>query len=122
QMLHDVEAVTTEAQEQLEAGASLSEITYRVRRKVDLAVSMLVEADFSALQADLEEIAAMELAVVGESGVPVVAGDAVQRMSGREWSPLGALESVQAILDAISVERTDEAQPVMPLATISGTR
>ncbi len=63
----------------------------------------------------------MELAHVGESGVTTVATDAVDRMSGRDWSPLGALESVHAVLDAISVERTDEAQPIMPLATISVT-
>ena len=44
-----------------------------------------------------------------------------QRMSARDWSPLGALESVQAVLDALNVERNDEAQPVMPLATISVT-
>ncbi|WP_426299946.1 glycosyltransferase family 2 protein [Arthrobacter sp. R-11] len=121
QMLDEVEAATKAAQHELEAGASLSEITYRVRRKVDEAVRTLVAADFSALQADLEEIAAMELAHVGEGGVTTVATDAVDRMSGREWSPLGALESVHAVLDAISVERTDEAQPVMPLATISVT-
>jgi cellulose synthase (UDP-forming) len=125
QMLDEVEAATAEAQEKLDAGASLSEITYRVRQKVELAVQALVQADFSALQADLEEIAAMEasmeLAHVGDPGAPVLAGDAVERMSGREWSPLGALESVQAILDAISVERSAEAQPVMPLATISVT-
>ncbi|MEC3851951.1 cellulose synthase [Paenarthrobacter ureafaciens] len=121
QMLNEVEAATTAAQQDLEARVSLSEITYRVRRKVDDAVRTLVAADFSALQADLEEIAAMELAHVGEGGVTTVASDAVDRMSGRDWSPLGALESVHAVLDAISVERSDEAQPVMPLATISVT-
>ncbi|MFF1832333.1 glycosyltransferase family 2 protein [Paenarthrobacter sp. NPDC058040] len=121
QMLNEVEAATNTAQQELEARVSLSEITYRVRRKVDEAVRTLVAADFSALQADLEEIAAMELAHVGEGGVTTVASDAVDRMSGRDWSPLGALESVHAVLDAISVERTDEAQPVMPLATISVT-
>ena len=121
QMLNEVEAATAAAQQELEAGASLSEITYRVRRKVDDAVRTLVAAEFSALQSDLEEIAAMELAHVGESGVTTVASDAVDRMSGRDWSPLGALESVHAVLDAISVERTDEAQPIMPLATISVT-
>ncbi|WP_091470165.1 glycosyltransferase family 2 protein [Paenarthrobacter nitroguajacolicus] len=121
QMLNEVEAATESAQKELEAGASLSEITYRVRRQVDDAVRTLVAADFSALQSDLEEIAAMELAHVGESGVTTVATDAVDRMSGRDWSPLGALESVHAVLDAISVERTDEAQPIMPLATISVT-
>ena len=121
QVLDEVEAATREAQQELDAGQPLGEITYRVRRRVDAAVQTLVMADVEALQADLEEIAAMELAHVGESGVPVVADDAVQRMSARDWSPLGALESVQAVLDALSVERNDEAQPVMPLATISVT-
>ena len=120
-VLDEVEAATREAQRQLDEGGPLSEITYRVRRRVDQAVQALVMADVSALQADLEEIAAMELAHVGEAGVPVVADDAVKRMSARDWSPLGALESVQAVLDALSVERNDEAQPVMPLATISVT-
>lgn len=121
EVLDAVEAATLEAQEQLAAGEAMSEITYRVRRRVDAAVQTLVQADMSALQADLEEIAAMELAHVGDAGVPVVADDAVQRMSARDWSPLGALESVQAVLDALNVERNDEAQPVMPLATISVT-
>ncbi|WP_411374524.1 glycosyltransferase family 2 protein [Arthrobacter sp. MPF02] len=121
EVLDEVEAATRDAQKELEAGEPLSEITYRVRRRVDAAVQTLVQADVEALQADLEEIAAMELAHVGEAGVPVVADDAVQRMSRRDWSPLGALESVQAVLDALSVERNDEAQPVMPLATISVT-
>ncbi|HYH76296.1 MAG TPA: glycosyltransferase [Arthrobacter sp.] len=120
-VLAEVEAATRKAQQQLEAREPLGEITYRVRRRVDAAVQKLVQADLSALQADLEEIAAMELAHVGDAGVPVVADDAVQRMSARDWSPLGALESVQAVLDALSVERNDEAQPVMPLATISVT-
>lgn len=121
EVLDAVEAATREAQEQLADGQPMSEVTYRVRRRVDAAVQTLVQADMSALQADLEEIAAMELAHVGDAGVQVVADDAVERMSARDWSPLGALESVQAVLDALSVERNDEAQPVMPLATISVT-
>ncbi|WP_285320885.1 glycosyltransferase family 2 protein, partial [Pseudarthrobacter sp. lyk4-40-TYG-27] len=121
EVLDEVEAATREAQQEVDAGQPLAEVTYRVRRRVDAAVQTLVQADVAALQADLEEIAAMELAHVGESGVPVVADDAVRRMSARDWSPLGALESVQAVLDALTVERTGEAQPVMPLATISVT-
>ncbi|MEN3343467.1 MAG: hypothetical protein V7635_43 [Arthrobacter sp.] len=121
QMLDEVEAATKQARSQLDDGASLSEITYTVRRKVAQAVQTLVLADVSVLQADLQEIQAMELAHVGESGVPLVSDDAVQRLSQRDWSPLGAMESVQAVLDALSVERNDEAQPVMPLATISVT-
>ena len=119
--LDEVEAATEEARRRLDAGDSLSEITYRARRRVDQAVQALVLADVSALQADLKEIAAMAPVELGDAGVPVVTDDAVQRMAARDWSPLGAIESVQAVLDALSVERTDEAQPVMPLATISVT-
>jgi cellulose synthase (UDP-forming) len=120
-MLSEVEAATQRASSQLETGKSLSEITYEVRRRVDEAVHTLVRADVRALQADLEEIAAMDLVVTGGGGVRVVTDDAVERLSAREWSPLGAMESIQAVLDALSVERTGEAQPVMPLATISVT-
>lgn len=120
-MLDEVEAATRHAGDQLEDGHSLAEITYGIRRTVDQAVRTLVEADVQTLQADLAEIAALAPAVDGEAGVRVLTEDAVQRLSEREWSPLGALESVQAVLDALSVERLGEAQPVMPLATISVT-
>ncbi|MEW1820055.1 glycosyltransferase family 2 protein [Arthrobacter sp. NPDC080031] len=121
QTLDEVEAATLEARRRLDDGEPLSEITYRVRRRVDLAVQTVVQADLSALQSDLAEIAAMSAVEVGEAGVPVVTDDAIQRLSAHDWSPLGAIESVQAVLDALSVERTGEAQPVMPLATISVT-
>ncbi|MET0979253.1 MAG: glycosyltransferase family 2 protein [Paeniglutamicibacter terrestris] len=121
EMLDEVQAAIAHADSQLEAGHSLSEITYEVQRKVDAAVGTLVRADVRALQSDLEEIAAMDLSAVGETGVRVITDEAVQRLSAREWSPLGAMESVQAVLDALTVERTGEAQPLMPLATISVT-
>lgn len=120
-MLDEVEAAIRHAGSQLEARQSLSQITYEVQRKVQQAVRTLVQADVQALQADLEEIAAMDLAAVGDTGVRVITEEAVERLSAREWSPLGAMESVQAVLDALSVERSDEAQPLMPLATISVT-
>lgn len=120
-MLDEVEAAIAQADSRLAAGQSLSELTYEVQRKVDAAVRTLVQADVHALQADLQEIAAMDLAAVGDTGVLVVTDEAVQRLSAREWSPLGAMESVQAVLDALTVERAGEAQPLMPLATISVT-
>lgn len=120
-LLDEVAEAAEQASRELKDGASLSEITYRVRRKVDAAVQTLVAADFSALEADLAEIAAMDLAQGEGLEVPDELDSAVERMAKRDWSPLGALESVQAILDAVSVERSDEAQPIMPLATISVT-
>ena len=120
-MLDEVEAAIRHADSQLVAGQSLSELTYGVQRRVDAAVRTLVQADVHALQADLEELAAMDLAAMGDTGVKVITDEAVQQLSAREWSPLGAMESVQAVLDALTVERSGEAQPLMPLATISVT-
>ncbi len=121
-LLDQVQAAMDTARSELKAGASLSDITYRVRGSVNDAVQSLVESDFSALQADLAEISAMNLTDAEGFTVPEPElDDAIGRMSHRDWSPLGALESVQAVLDAISVERDTEAQPIMPLATISVT-
>ncbi|GAB3520899.1 glycosyltransferase family 2 protein [Arthrobacter monumenti] len=120
-LLDEVDAATDQARKELDDGVSLSEITYRVRRKVDTAVQSLVSENFSTLEADLAEIAVMELGAGGGIDSPFELEGAVDRMSRRDWSPLGALGSIQSVLDAVSVERPDEAQPVMPLATISVT-
>ncbi|MET1036237.1 MAG: glycosyltransferase family 2 protein [Arthrobacter sp.] len=131
QVLDSVERATVQARADVAGGASLDEVTYRVRRHVDAAVRRLVGADLSALGADLAEIAELERLTGLAGGQADAAGDArvlpedideiVGLMSARDWSPLAALESVQALLDALSVERTGEAQPIMPLATISVT-
>ena len=46
---------------------------------------------------------------------------ALDRLAQRDWSPLGALESVRTLVRAVDVDRGDEAQAVMPMATISVT-
>ncbi|WP_458115502.1 glycosyltransferase family 2 protein [Arthrobacter sp. D2-10] len=120
-LLDDVDRAVDTARAEQAAGAPLAEVTYRVRRSVDNAVQQMVAADMSAMEADLAEIAAMDLGSEPGVAVPDNLDIAVQQLSDRAWSPLGALESVQAVLDAISVDRDDEAQPVMPLATISVT-
>ncbi|KRF08327.1 cellulose synthase [Arthrobacter sp. Soil782] len=120
-LLDDVEKAVTAARAEKAAGAPLAEVTYRVRRSVDNAVQQMVAADMSAMEADLAEIAAMDFGSEPGVAVPDNLDQAVEQLSDRAWSPLGALESVQAVLDAISVDRDDEAQPVMPLATISVT-
>lgn len=46
---------------------------------------------------------------------------ALDQLADRDWSPLGALESVRQLVRAVDVDRGDEAQPMMPLATVSVT-
>jgi cellulose synthase (UDP-forming) len=120
-LLDDVEQATRRARLDLDRGRSFSTITYELQRTVDAAVQELVAGDISALQADLADIAALGLGPEHGQLSPEEVESAVLQLSTKNWSPLGALGSVQAVLEAVSVERDEEAQPVMPLATISVT-
>jgi cellulose synthase (UDP-forming) len=120
-MLDDVEAATERARAELKAGAPLTELTYRLQREVDAAARRTVTRDFSQIEADLASIAALELPPEDGMGGPEELASAVDRMSRRDLSPLAAVEPVREVLEAISVDRPGEAQPVMPLATISVT-
>src|SRR3712207_9423623 len=55
------------------------------------------------------------------SGTAELDRAALARLAHRDWSPLGAVETVRALVRAIDVDRDDEAQPLMPMATISVT-
>ncbi|GGG61181.1 cellulose synthase [Kocuria dechangensis] len=120
-MLDDVEAATDRARAELKAGAPLTELTYRLQREVDAAARRMVTQDFSGIQADLAEIAALDLPPENGMVWPEELESAVERMSRRDLSPLASLEPVREVLEAVSVDRPGEAQPVMPLATISVT-
>lgn len=106
----------------LAAGGSIAEVTFTVQAEVDEAVRTLVSANVRGVSEDLGQIASL-VPEDPDGGLP--AGpwfdEAVAALSTRELSPLAALESVRAVLDEVTVERADEAQPVMPLSTISVT-
>ncbi len=109
--------------------SSFSEVTYRFRQRVDEASRGVVDADLAALARDLEELG--EIGPPGASGgadggngqlaSAVLDEEALARLSTREMSPLNALSSVRALVDAVDVSRADEAQPIMPMATLSVT-
>jgi cellulose synthase (UDP-forming) len=124
----------------LAAGTPVTELTYDFHRAVDRAGRDLVAADLAAMQADLsaiDELVAMPVPQHGGPGAgpsadtgtvllaapPVPAGldAAAERLARADWSPLAAIESLKTLVTAIDVDLDDEAQPVMPLATISVT-
>lgn len=105
----------------LDAGEPLAEVTYAFQRRVDEVSASVVDTDVSAIRADLEAIGAWPVETDSELGAPVVDEGALARLTDREWSPLGALASVQALVRSVDVDRGDEAQPVMPVATLSVT-
>nr|WP_156665507.1 glycosyltransferase family 2 protein [Rhodococcus phenolicus] len=120
--LDSVSAAVDTAKRDLRAHLPLGEITYEFQQSVDAAARSVVEADADAMRADLAAIAELT-GGSGESGgaALLLDDDALDRLAGREWSPLGAIESIRALIRAVDVGRDDEAQPMLPLATISVT-
>lgn len=119
--LDSVRDAAEEAQRQMRHGRTLAAITYEFQAQVDAAARTVVDSDADAIRADLEAIGA--LADEPSQGVVTVLFDdtALASLAGREWSPLGALESITAMITALDVSRDDEAQPMLPMATISVT-
>lgn len=110
------------ARRELARGIALFDVTYRFQRRVADIRRRLVSADFTMLQADLAAIRELEgLAADPDERLATVDDSVLERLARREYSPLGAVETVQALVDAVDVDRAAEAQPIMPLATISVT-
>lgn len=109
----------------LRAQLSAQEITHAFRQEVDRINRALVAEDLAGMAADLAELGALDetaaIDVDEETGLPVVDDAALDRLAARELSPLGAIESVRRIVTDLDAVRDHEAQPVMPLATISVT-
>jgi cellulose synthase (UDP-forming) len=81
----------------------------------------MVSLDLEQLRADLAEIEALPIETDQDLGAIVIDEEALARLADREWSPLGALEEVRALVKAVDVDLDSEAQPIMPVATISVT-
>lgn len=121
--LDDVAAAISQARTELSAGESVAAITYDLHRRVDAASFSLVASDVAGIEDDLAEIRELARLRGGDQSdaAQLEVEDIVTALSGKQLSPLNALESVQAVLQTIAVDRPGEAQPVMPLATISVT-
>jgi cellulose synthase (UDP-forming) len=116
--LDDVGRAVRRARRELHRNKPVAGITYDFQRKVDAAARNVVTADVASIQADLDEIA--RLSEDPWAGV-LIDDAAIERLARRDWSPLGAIESVRKMVQALDVDRSDEALPVMPMATNSVT-
>jgi cellulose synthase (UDP-forming) len=119
--LDTVRAAARTAVAELKAGTPVADVTFRFQQTADEASRAVVSSDLATLNEDLADLTDGLFEPDSELGGIVVDTEALDRLAARDWSPLAALESVRGILDAVDVVRGDEAQPVMPLATISVT-
>ena len=119
--LAEVTAAVEVARVGVAAREPLSAVTYALQRRIDEISRSMVAIDVHLLARDLAVIGEMGVDTAADRDVLVDIDRAVDTLSSRELSPLGAFESVQTLLRSIDVDRSDEAQPLMPLATISVT-
>lgn len=110
-----------DARKHLAHGEPVAEVTFGLQQAVDAASRRLVERDAAVLEADLAVLASLPIERDAEIGAVLVDEPALDRLAERDWSPLGAIDSVGRLLEALRIDRPGEAQPMMPLATISVT-
>ncbi len=121
QALVEVSAAVEAARAGVAANEWLSAVTYTLQQRIAEVSRSLVAIDMHLLARDLVAIGEMRAHADGAWDVVTDIESTVDMLASRELSPLGAMESVQTLLRSIDVDRPDEAQPVMPLATISVT-
>ena len=109
------------ARDQIRAGQPIADVTYRVHTAVTTASEQLVAPDLATLRADLAVIRDLPVQRDAEIDALVIDDLALDTLAQHEFSPLGAVQSVSQLIDALRIDRPDEAQPILPLATISVT-
>lgn len=106
---------------ELAAGAPVAEVAARVGDAVDDASRILVAHDLEGIRADLAVIESLPVQHDAELGQVIVDEAGLEALAASDLSPLTAVEAVRGLLDALRLDRADEAQPILPLATISVT-
>ncbi|WP_069386481.1 glycosyltransferase family 2 protein [Cellulosimicrobium cellulans] len=124
--LDELQSEADGARRALRAGEPVADVTYRFQCRVDAASRTVVAGQVETLRAELaavepELLRGGPLEVDAEIGQLVVDEDALDRLARRDLSPLVAVEAVRRLADAVDVGIADEAQAVMPMATISVT-
>jgi cellulose synthase (UDP-forming) len=119
--LDEIALAVDTARAGVKQGLPIARVTYDLQHQIDAVSHAMVSFDLHLLEMDLAAIRELD-AAAGEPLDTLLDVDAtVETLAMRQLSPLGALESVQALLRTIDVDRSDEAVPLMPLATISVT-
>jgi cellulose synthase (UDP-forming) len=118
--LDDVRQALRIARAGLRRGEPLFDVTFTFQQRVDEIRNRLAVTDIEGIRADLAAIAELEAAEQG-GGLADLDESVLDRLAQHDWSPLGAIDTVQALIRAVDVDLAEEAQPIMPMATTSVT-
>jgi cellulose synthase (UDP-forming) len=112
-----LEHAVRETRRAVDKGEPVGLATFRLQRAVEEISEQVVSMQLDDLATELADLGDVEAAALAHSVSP----DAVRRLAMEDASPLAAFAQVQSLIRSIDVDMPDEAQPLMPLATISVT-
>ncbi|MBA3021756.1 MAG: glycosyltransferase [Actinobacteria bacterium] len=93
----------------------IAEVTYVLHRKLSQLSHATVGDDMAQLADDLDALG------FDQAAFNIDSEEVISRLAALDLSPLNAVEAVDRTLQAIDIGRSDEAQAVLPMATISVT-
>ena len=103
---------------QIGNGEPIGEVTYRLQARINVLSHEAVAHDLAQIAADLDSLDGADHRVGIDSGH---SQEVLARLSSPQFSPVHELAAVQSTVLAIDVGRSDEAQALLPMATISVT-
>ncbi|HEY3339758.1 MAG TPA: glycosyltransferase family 2 protein [Propionicimonas sp.] len=102
---------------QIGNGEPIGEATYLVQSRINSLSRDVVAKDLAGIALDLDSLELDD----DSRGAGGNTDELVAHLSGAQHSPMNELEAVQRTVLAIDVGRSDEAQALLPMATISVT-
>ncbi len=120
--LRELRGAVAKALTELRSGTPVQLITWEFQRAAEAVARSLVQADLAQIGAELAELGGLpDLPAADAAGVAADGDGALAALTSRDASPLAAIGAVHGLLQAVDMDRADEAQPLMPMATISVT-
>nr|WP_255622419.1 glycosyltransferase [Tessaracoccus sp. OS52] len=119
--LASLRAGVVRARSRLRAGEPIGDVTFEVRELVSAASQRLSNRDVAAMKADLAILGQLPLERDAQLDAVVVDEMALDRLADAGLSPVGSIRAVGQLLEGLRIDRSEEAQPILPLATISVT-
>jgi cellulose synthase (UDP-forming) len=118
-----LQAAVRTSRRMLREGRPIQEVTWYFQQRAAAAARPLVAEDLARLRAEVATIPGLDEDEDLTTNLSRSLDDEaiLHELTIRERSPLAAIATVRELLLAVDVDRADEAQPVMPLATISVT-
>ena len=120
--LRELRHAVRDGRKELKDGSPIQDVTWRFQRRAQDVARLFVVGDLARIRAELADIPGFDGdAMTGSFAKALEDSETLDQLVGRVSSPLAAIEAVRNLLLAVDVDREDEAQPVMPMSTISVT-